>query len=170
MADNIHRTVPSAQRHNPKDFETAGNSTACTKNAAGALEWQAFAGGLSGNVWEFEGNGTAATEHTTGVAIFCGQQAHDGANPTIFNVTEEGTAAGTAIFSEIWSVTVTAFRDTTAIADIPIATGKVVAVDLKTIEVNVVESNDVVILGNEGLEPDTDVEVIIHIKVIGLKA
>jgi len=45
MADNDHKSIPTAQRHNPKGFEDAANNTQLTKDSSGNIAWEVGSSG-----------------------------------------------------------------------------------------------------------------------------
>lgn len=65
-----------------------------------------------------------------------------------FYPTSDGTGAGTAIFTNIYSVQVTASADTAATITVPLAAVKLIAADKKSITANVVKGVTLAALGD----------------------
>ena len=70
MADNDHKSIPTGQRHNPKGFEDAANSTQLTKDSSGNIAWNALPNASLTTVilnigdWDMDATATITVNHS----------------------------------------------------------------------------------------------------------
>lgn len=89
-------------------------------------------------------NGTA--QRTTNVIIWNGTATTSGGVAT-FNPTDDGRAAGNALFTNVYAIQVTAVRNTATATDVPLASVRILSADRRTLTVNVVNGVVLAVLG-----------------------
>lgn len=150
------------------DFGSVPVNTYFLNHADGLIYYKDAAGNIRTH---FEGghflkyNAGAAPTKVTKPIVFVGTAVANASGVATFELTDDGTATGTALFTNIYSVNCTAELNSADIAVIPFATKKAITTG-KTLTINVLESAAVGILGDQGLELDTN-GATVSVTVIG---
>lgn len=69
-----------------------------------------------------------------------------------FNVTTDGTSSGTSIFNTIFSITPTAFLNTSTAINVPLSSVKSISSDKKVITTNTIVGTTIILLGGNTVE------------------
>lgn len=116
-----------------------------TSDGSGNGSWQELsASGAIGTVY-------SGTSSESDVIIWNGTTTTNGSGLATFNATDDGTGSGAAIFTNVYSIQATAQSDTGTLGLVPLASIRAISGDNKTVTVNVVDS-DAIVLGGQGLE------------------
>jgi len=117
-------------------------------------------GWVTGYTQLYKYNSGSAPTLVTATKTFVGQATTNSSGVATFNITQNGTATGTSIFSTIYNVQVTAENNTSSLTDVPLASYKTTTT-LQVLTVNVVNSGTSTAEGLEFVGAGINVHVLI---------